>query len=111
MNTHRRMRRRTRLLTFAAVAAAFMTAGVSSAFATVVACGQVIVADTKVSNDLVDCPGDGLVIGAPGIRLNLDGHTIDGDAVIDTADDGIDNSRGFADVTIRNGVVQQFSQG
>jgi hypothetical protein len=29
-------------------------------------------------NDLVNCPGDGLVVGAPNITVNLNGHTLDG---------------------------------
>jgi hypothetical protein len=44
-----------------------------------VSCGQVITRDTVVSNDLVDCPGSGLVIGADGVTLNLGRHVLDGD--------------------------------
>ncbi|HEV2951533.1 MAG TPA: right-handed parallel beta-helix repeat-containing protein, partial [Actinomycetota bacterium] len=41
-------------------------------------CGDVIKQDTILGKDLVDCPGEGLVIGAPGIVLDLNGHWIDG---------------------------------
>ena len=44
----------------------------------VVHCGDVITQDTKLGNDLVDCPADGLVIGADDVTLDLHGHTIDG---------------------------------
>ena len=43
-----------------------------------VTCGQVITESTLVTNDLFDCPFDGLVIGAPNIDVDLNGHTIDG---------------------------------
>ena len=52
----------------------------SSAIATHVSCGDVITQDTTLDSDLVNCPGDGVVIGASGITLDLAGHTIDGDA-------------------------------
>ena len=41
-------------------------------------CGDVITQDTTLDSDLIDCPGDGVVIGASGITLDLAGHTIDG---------------------------------
>src|SRR5215468_4824974 len=74
-----------------------------------VVCGQVITHNTHVKNDLVDCPGDGLVIGAANIKLNLGGHTIDG--VNNSAADGINNKGGFDNVKIEHGTVQQFGNG
>jgi parallel beta-helix repeat protein len=74
-----------------------------------VVCGQVITQNTHVKNDLVDCPGDGLVIGAANIRLDLGGHTIDG--VNNPAADGINNKGGFDNVKIVHGTVQQFGNG
>ena len=44
-----------------------------------VSCGEVITVDTKLANDVVDCPRHGLIVGAAGITLDLNGHTIDGD--------------------------------
>src|SRR5215472_11679077 len=43
-------------------------------------CGAVITANTTLQADLAGCTGDGLVIGADAITLNLDGHTIAGTA-------------------------------
>jgi hypothetical protein len=43
-----------------------------------VSCGETITTDTKLANDLSDCPQDGIVIGADDITLDLNGHTIDG---------------------------------
>jgi parallel beta-helix repeat protein len=42
-------------------------------------CGDTITADTTLHKDLVNCPNNGIVIGADGVTLNLNGHTIDGD--------------------------------
>ena len=42
------------------------------------ACGAVIVKSTTLRNDLKNCPGNGLVIGADNLTLDLGGHTIDG---------------------------------
>ena len=42
-------------------------------------CGDTITADTRLDGDLVDCPNNGIVIGADDITLDLNGHRIDGD--------------------------------
>src|SRR6266702_2939998 len=42
-------------------------------------CGDTITVDTKLVKDLVDCPNNGIVIGADNITLDLNGHVIDGD--------------------------------
>lgn len=62
------------------------------------ACGEVITQNTTLTADL-DCQGsDGLVIGAPGITLDLGGHRIS------TYVTAVRNP-GYADVTIRNGRI------
>lgn len=71
------------------------------------ACGAVVTDDTRLSADLLDCPGPALVVGAPGITIDLDGHVLDGTGT----GAGIDNNAGHDDVTIRGGVIQGFSQG
>ncbi|MGH9192454.1 MAG: right-handed parallel beta-helix repeat-containing protein [Acidimicrobiales bacterium] len=71
-----------------------------------VTCGQVVTQSIRVTNDLFECAGDGLVIGAHGITLDLDGHTIDGTNL----GLGIRNN-GFDSVTVTNGVVQEFDAG
>ena len=40
-------------------------------------CGTTIVANLTLDHDLT-CPGNGLIVGANGIRINLNGHTIMG---------------------------------
>lgn len=96
----------------AALAVMALTVGASTAQGKKklpVACGQVITHSIHLRNDLIDCPGPGLVIGADHIRVDLGGHTIDG--VNDPAADGIDNTGGFDNVLIRHGTIQQFQQG
>jgi parallel beta-helix repeat protein len=41
-------------------------------------CGDTIYEDTRLTRDLVDCPGNGLIIGADDITLDCNGHLIDG---------------------------------
>jgi parallel beta-helix repeat protein len=93
----------------AGVAAVVLMIGAGPAIATAVVCGQVITQDTHVSNDLTNCPGDGLVIGAPNIKLDLGGHVIDG--IHNPAAAGIANRLGFANVKIEHGTVQEFGFG
>ena len=43
------------------------------------ACGDTVKADVKLKADLEDCPNNGLLIGANGVEIDLNGHTISGD--------------------------------
>src|SRR6266566_8734906 len=104
-----RLRLLVRLGVLAAAAAVLFAVGASPALAQNVTCGQVITHNTHVKNDLLNCPGDGLVIGASNIRLDLGGHTIDG--VNSATADGINNTGGFDNVKIEHGTVQQFNIG
>ena len=71
-----------------------------------VACGDFIVESISVQNDIVDCPGHGLIVGAPGITIDLNGHVIDGVG----QDAGILN-HGHDSVTVMNGTVREFDYG
>jgi parallel beta-helix repeat protein len=100
----RRMSHRTHAaIGIAAAAAAVLYP--ASASAAAVHCGQVIRHDTTLQSDLVNCPGNGLKIGANGVTLNLGGHTIDGTNAKGGEGIAVD---GHAHVTIRNGAVRQF---
>ena len=92
------------------------------ASATHVRCGDTISQDTKLDSDLLDCPGDGVSIGADNITLDLAGHTIDGDGSRGPCEAGVANGEdpngcgqsgpsGYDGVTIKNGVVTQFTSG
>jgi parallel beta-helix repeat protein len=71
-------------------------------------CGDTIMVDTRLTNDLHDCPGNGLVVGADHITLDLAGHTIDGNGIADAS--GV-LSVGFDGVTVRGGAVRDFAEG
>jgi parallel beta-helix repeat protein len=61
-----------------------------------VSCGQTITRDTVLRQDLVDCVGPGLVIGADGVTLDLGGHTVRGAAHVDRFQCEGDGTGGFS---------------
>jgi parallel beta-helix repeat protein len=69
-------------------------------------CGATITTNTTLTHDLTDCSGNGIVIGADDITLDLNGHTIDGEVAFGSGS-GVKNS-GFDGVTIENGTIQEF---
>jgi parallel beta-helix repeat protein len=103
-----------RLSTFlwrAAVAVAASLVLAPGALATkpvAVSCGQVITRDTKLANDLSDCHGIGLVVGADGVTLDLNGHTVDGDGVADF--EGI-QVKNHDRAIVKNGRITDFVEG
>jgi large repetitive protein len=111
--------RRSTLLAIVVAGAAVLPAG--SALAkdgqTTVHCGQTLTQSVRLANDLTNCQGDGLVIGADGITVDLNGHRIDG-TVTQTSCDfpadpraGINNLAGHDGVTITGGTIHQFDSG
>jgi parallel beta-helix repeat protein len=58
---------------------AVMALSRADAAAKQVSCGTTITTDTTLESDLLDCPNNGIVIGADDITLDLNGHLIDGD--------------------------------
>jgi parallel beta-helix repeat protein len=81
-------------------------------------CGEVITTDTTLHTDLVNCPNNGIVIGADGITLDLNGHTIDGDGAptigcdprTEFCDEGLPNF-GHDGVTVMHGSIRDFAFG
>jgi parallel beta-helix repeat protein len=98
-----------RLVAPITVLAAFVSlaaAGSAQAWAggeTEVSCGQTLKTSVRLTNDLVDCPGNGLIIGADNITVDLNGHTIDGT----DKNEGISIQK-RANVTILNGTITEF---
>lgn len=87
------------------VAAAAVALPAQGAAATTVRCGQTLTASVRLANDLTGCSGDGLVIGAAHITVDLAGHSIAG---ANTA-----GSEGIADdghpgVRVANGTISGF---
>ena len=114
-------RRRARLpgtvVALAATVAAVLALTGGEASADHVSCGDTITVDTTLDSDLVDCPNNGVVIGADDITLDLNGHTIDGDGELvdpcpakEFCDFGVAND-GHDRVTIKDGKVRQFANG
>jgi parallel beta-helix repeat protein len=102
-----------------AITVVTLLASGGQAVASHVQCGDLITQDTMLDSDLVDCPGDGIVIGADDITLDLGGHTVDGDGV--GCGGGIANGsvlrevqcvfpsqRGHDRVVVTNGTVREF---
>lgn len=69
------------------------------------ACGAVVTTDVVLTEDLVGCPGHGLIVGADGITIDLGGHELG--AAPGSTSYGIDQ-RGHHGVTIRNGHISDF---
>src|SRR5215213_5851255 len=105
-------------MVLALVVASFTVLGSSPALADHVSCGDRITTDTTLDSDLVNCPNNGIVIGADHITLDLNGHTIEGDGTLvdpcpegETCDVGVDNSAGHRGVTVKGGSIREFALG
>ena len=82
-----------------------------------VSCDATITADTTLDSDLVDCPNNGIVIGAGDVTLDLNGHTVSGNGERvkrcgrrEFCDVGLLND-GHDGVTVRDGSVREFGPG
>ncbi len=78
----------------------------AQADAGVVTCGATLTKDTKLTKNLT-CSGEGLTL-APGVDLDLGGHTLTGDATVDGT--GVRVLEG-ADAKISNGTIRGFRDG
>jgi parallel beta helix pectate lyase-like protein len=67
------------------------------------ACGQTVFQNAFVTTDLLDCPGNAIVVGADGVTIDLKGFTVDGKRF----GTGV-RADGFERVTVKNGVVRDF---
>jgi parallel beta helix pectate lyase-like protein len=90
-----------------AAAAAFAAVAAPQASAKQLSCGATITKNTKLTKDLVDCPGVGIKIGADGITLDLNGHTVAAGVKRNPKAHGILNI-GHDRVTIKGGTVKGF---
>jgi parallel beta-helix repeat protein len=89
---------------FGALPALAVTLFVAPAAASDISCGATITVDTTLTGNL-RCPGDGLVVAADGVTLDLAGHTVAGSGT------GSGITVTGANVTVTNGVVTRFQQG
>jgi parallel beta-helix repeat protein len=100
-----------------------LRAGIASAFALAVlafaaadapaahiGCGDRVTRDVRLDSDLVNCPGNGLMVAADGVTIDLGGHVVDGTG----RGTGVLNGQwgdGHRDIAIRNGTVRGFRTG
>lgn len=110
------MRARAVLFTMVAGAAGAVGAAGASAGAGAAApppqCGATVTRNVTLRSDLVGCTGDGLVIGAAGVKVDLHGFTIGGSKTPGSA--GIRN-KGYAGLQVVGGgphaAIQEFEVG
>src|SRR5512132_3515700 len=95
-------------ITLAAALVAGALAAPAAHAATPLHCGATIKQSTKLTKDLSNCRGVGLRIGADGITLDLNGHTIAAAAKRNPTAHGILNVGGHDRVTIKGGTVKGF---
>ena len=103
-----RCRRVLSVVAATATATILWSSAAPAAATTTLACGATISVDTRLGNDLRNCPGVGIVIGVDGVDLDLGGHTVDGDGVGDAEGIQVDGHRG---TSVRNGTVRDFVEG
>ena len=96
---------------------AFDVLGGGRAAGGTLSCGDTITVDTTLAADLLNCPSNGIVIGADDLTLDLNGHTIDGNNTLvdpcpenEFCDVGVLND-GHDGVRVTNGSVQEFAVG
>ena len=62
---------RTPLVILMLAMSGYLALGAGQASASHVSCGDTITADTTLDGDLVDCPSNGIVIGADGLPYGV----------------------------------------
>jgi parallel beta helix pectate lyase-like protein len=73
-----------------------------------VSCGQVVTSDVILTESLTDCPTAGLLVGADGITIDLNGYTIAGQGLAGSVGVGAGERLG---ITIKNGHIRGFDLG
>ena len=87
------------------LAVLFLGPAVGTAFAQQPTCGQVVTQNVRLEQNL-GCPDtNGLVVGADGITIDLNGHAIQQGIGIRGSGIAIDDRGGFDGVTVKNGNV------
>jgi parallel beta-helix repeat protein len=99
-------RRMGRVMVAVALVGGGLLTGVAPA-AAAVGCGSTITTDTTLTSDL-SCPGDALVVTAPGVTLDLGGHLLRGAGF---AADGAGIRVLASGVAVRNGRIENFRYG
>ena len=69
--------------------------------------GDTVTKDTRLTGDLSGS-GSGLIVGADGITIDLNGYAL---TMTGGSGWGIDNSKGYDNVTVKNGTIEGFDKG
>jgi len=117
MNTINPSSQRRRRLAWVGTAAALLLLAPSGPTSTAQAatgeaaleCGSVVTHDVRLSRDLRDCTGNGLVVGADDVDIDLNGHLISGTGPFVSLS-GIDIDA-HSSVRVHNGRIADFSRG
>jgi parallel beta-helix repeat protein len=82
-----------------------------------VECGATIIRNTTLHHDLINCPNNGILIGADNVTLDLNGHRVDGDGTLvgsclpgTFCDGGIVND-GHSGLIVKGGSITDFGVG
>ncbi|MDH3641701.1 MAG: right-handed parallel beta-helix repeat-containing protein [Gammaproteobacteria bacterium] len=98
-----------RFTTFVSTAALSAALVVSTAAAHAVTCATFITSDLSLSNDLIDCPDQGLIVSSvTSITIKLNGHTISG---LPGSSSGIGIADSTDVVVVGPGVIKGFTAG
>jgi parallel beta-helix repeat protein len=95
-------------IALAATVAALTLSAASAAAAPPVQCGSVVTKSIKLKKDLTGCLGDGLVIGASDITVDLNGHRVEGTNFNSV---GINDSGGHDHIRVVDGTISHFLDG
>ncbi|MEN3316578.1 MAG: hypothetical protein V7605_2812 [Acidimicrobiaceae bacterium] len=101
------------VLSASALAVGGMVALAGPASAVTLNCGDTVTSSVSLSNDVGPCTGNGLIIGADNVTLNLGGHTVSGSNTTNTTTTeqvGI-LIQGHRNVVVQNGTVTGFDAG
>ncbi|HEX2023311.1 MAG TPA: PA domain-containing protein [Acidimicrobiales bacterium] len=111
-----RRRRTSVALAVLSLVTAGMAMSATPAAANHVACGAVVTSSIRLDADLGPCPGDGLVVRASNVTVNLNGKRIfaaqgPGDTAGIRLANPTNPPSGLTGVTVRNGTIQGFDAG
>jgi len=73
-----------------------------------VSCGDIISSSTNLTEDLIDCPGNGLLIDADNVVLDCAGHSITGTTGPFGIDYGVSVNSYYENITIKNCLLTNF---
>ncbi|MBW3548236.1 MAG: right-handed parallel beta-helix repeat-containing protein, partial [Actinobacteria bacterium] len=76
-----------------------------------VECGDVISTDTRLDSDVGPCPGDGLIVRADGVTLDLGGHRVFAASPNGPAENVGIRLANVTGVTVQKGTVEGFDAG